>query len=242
MATDIYLLGAGIRGTLHFTNETVQALRACRSVHVLHPDGMVIDYVRHHCDDVHDLARLYEGQDVRQDVYAKIADLLVAEAQQSGPVALLVHGHPLFLVSAAEYTVSHAKQCGLVATVLPAVSSFDTLLCDLGIDYGYGIQIFDSTTMLHQGWPPNPTVPLLIFQLATTCNPLVVSTAPTGVALKPLVEFLTPVYGDDHQVRVVHSGAFLLEPTEIIGIPLSALGADSVDLERRPTLYVPPIH
>ena len=41
-----------------------------------------------------------------------------------------------------------------------------------------GKQIFDSTTLLHHGWPPNPAVPLLIFQLATTCNPLVVNTAP----------------------------------------------------------------
>jgi uncharacterized protein YabN with tetrapyrrole methylase and pyrophosphatase domain len=241
LTTDIYLLGSGIRGSLHFTNETIQALRVCRSVHVLHPDGMILDYVRQHCDDVRDLASLYHGQDVRQDVYIGIADLLVEEAQSGGPVALLVHGHPLFLVSAAEYTLSLARRRGLVTTVLPAVSSLDTLLCDLGIDYGYGVQIFDSTTLLHNAWSPNPAVPLLVFQLATTCNPLVVSTAPTGVALKPLVEVLVPVYGADHPVKVVHSGAFLLEPTEVIDLPLAALTSDSIDLERRPTLYVPPI-
>ncbi|MEV6923931.1 SAM-dependent methyltransferase [Dactylosporangium sp. NPDC051485] len=242
MTTDIYLLGSGIRGSLHFTNETVQALRTCTSVHVLHPDGMVLDYVRQQCADVRDLAHLYDGQDVRQDVYTAIANLLVEEAERRSPVAFLVHGHPLFLVSAAEYTLSLAKQRGLVTAVLPAVSSFDTLLCDLGIDYGYGVQIYDSTSLLNHGWQPNAAVPLLIFQLATTCNPLVVNTTPTGVALKPLVEFLAPIYGENHVVKIVHSGAFLVEPTETIDLPLSALVSDEIDLERRPTLYVPPAH
>jgi uncharacterized protein YabN with tetrapyrrole methylase and pyrophosphatase domain len=241
VTTDIYLLGSGIRGSLHFTNETQQALRACRSVHVLHPDSMVLEYVRQQCGDVRDLAQLYEGYDVRQDVYKRIADLLVEDAASGGPVALLVHGHPLFLVSAAEYTLSLAKRRGLVTEVLPAVSSFDTMLCDLGIDYGYGVQIFDSTTLLDHGWAPNPAVPLLVFQLATTRNPLVVNTAPTGVVLKSLAEFLAATYGEDHLVKVVHSGAFLLEPTEVIDLPLSALASDSIDLERRPTLYVPPV-
>jgi len=201
---------------------------------------MLLDYVREHCDDVRDLTHLYEGREVRQDVYTAIAELLVDEAKGGAPTALLVHGHPLFLVSAAEYTLALAKKHGLVSSVLPAVSSFDTLLCDLGIDYGYGVQIFDGTTMLDHGWIPNPAVPLLVFQLATTCNPLVVNGTPTGIAVKPLVEFLTPVYGSAHKVRVVHSGAFLLEPTEIIDVCLSELASAEIDLERRPTLYVPP--
>jgi siroheme synthase len=242
LGTNVYLLGSGIRGSLHFTNETVQALNTCRLVYVLHADVMVLDYIRKHCAEVRDLASLYEGEEVRKDVYHKISEILVDEAERGGPVALVVHGHPLFLVSAAEYTIALAKQRNLVTSVLPAVSSFDTLLCDLEIDYGYGVQIFDSTTMLDNGWVPNSAVPLLVFQLATTCNPLVVSTRPTGDGLKPLVEHLIPVYGESHLVKVVHSGAFLLEKTEIIDLRLSDIADDGIDLERRPTLYVPPVH
>lgn len=110
MSTDIYLLGAGIRGTLHFTNETLQALQASRVVYVLHPDTMVLDYVRKHCDDVRDLTAFYEGREIRQDVYCAIADRLVEEAGRGTPVAFLVHGHPLFLVSATEYTLEQAAR------------------------------------------------------------------------------------------------------------------------------------
>jgi len=241
MPTDIYLLGSGIRGTLHFTGETIQALRACRTVYVLHPDTMVLDYVRRYCGDVYDLSTLYEGREIRQDVYRAIADRLIQEAGHSGPVAFLVHGHPLFLVSATEYTLALAASKGLKTTVLAAVSSFDTLLCDLGLDYGYGVQIFDSTTMIENTWVPNPAVPLLVFQLATTGNRRVVRNRPAGPVLKPLMDFLFPVYGPSHQVRIVHSGAALLEETEVIDLRLSELTADDIDLERRPTLYVPPL-
>jgi hypothetical protein len=242
MPSDIYLLGSGIRGTLHFTNETTQALRACRAVYVLHPDCAVLDYVREYCDDVHDLHAFYDGREVRQDVYVAIADRLVEEAARSGPVAFLVHGHPLFLVSATEYTLAQAASKGLATTVLAAVSSFDTMLCDLGIDYGYGVQIFDGTTMIENTWVPNPAVPLLVFQLATTGNRRVVRDRPAGPVLKPLVDFLIPVYGASHQVQMVHSGAALLEETEITSLRLSELTADGIDLTGRPTLYVPPIH
>lgn len=241
MGTDIYLLGSGIRGSLNFTNETNQALQACHAVLVLHPDMMVLDYARRFCADVRDLSALYEGEEVRKDVYRKISELLVEEAENGGPVGLLVHGHPLFLVSATEYTLHLAKQKHLVTSVVAAVSSFDTLMCDLEIDYGYAVQLFDSTTMLDNGWLPNPEVPLLIFQLATTSNPLVVTARPNGEALKPLMDHLLPIYGGDHQVKVVHSGAFLLEQTEIIELPLAAIADDKIDLERRPTLHVPAV-
>ena len=116
------------------------------------------------------------------------------------------------------------------------------MLCDLGIDYGYGIQIFDSTTMIENSWLPNPVVPLLVFQLATTGNRRVVKDRPTGSVLQSLADFLIPVYGASHRVRIVHSSAALLEETEITDLRLSELTADEIDLTRRPTLYVPAIH
>jgi uncharacterized protein YabN with tetrapyrrole methylase and pyrophosphatase domain len=241
MSTDIYLLGSGIRGSLHFTNETNQALQVCRTVLVLHPDAMVLDYARRFCAEVRDLSDLYQGEHVRKDVYHKISRLLVDEALAGGPVALLVHGHPLFLVSAAEYTLELAAENGLTTAIVPAVSSVDTLMCDLQIDYGYAVQLFDSTTLLDNEWTPNPQVPLLIFQLATACNPYVVNERPTGAVLKPLVDHLVPIYGASHMVKVVHSGAFLLEQTEITELPLSDVADDAIDLERRPTLYVPAV-
>lgn len=237
--TSIYLLGSGIKGTLHFTVETVQALRACRRVFVLHPDQGVIESVREHCAQVEDLASLYNGQTLRDDVYHGISRRLVESALGSAPIAFLVHGHPLFLVSATEYTLDLAERHDLRVSVLPAVSSFDTLLCDLRIDYGYGVQIFDTTTLLKAGWTPNPQVPLLLFQLASTLNRAVISGDPDQEALCPLIGLLGPLYGADHRVQIVWSSAHILEASSITELPIRELATADFELWRRPTLYVP---
>lgn len=237
--TSIYLLGSGIKGALHFTVETVQALRACRRVFVLHADQGVIDSVREHCTEIEDLISLYTGQTLRDDVYRQISHRLVETALASAPVAFLVHGHPLFLVSATEYTLNLAEHHDLRVSVLPAVSSFDTLLCDLRIDYGYGVQIFDTTTLLKAGWIPNPQIPLLLFQLASTLNRTVISGDPDREVLRPLIELLAPLYGADHRAQVVWSSAHVLETSLITELPIRELATADLELWRRPTLYVP---
>ncbi|WP_280381671.1 SAM-dependent methyltransferase [Nocardia wallacei] len=237
--TSIYLLGTGIKGTLHLTIETIQALRASRRVYVLHADDAVIEHVRQYCPDVEDMAPLYEGQTVRDDVYREISRRLVDAALETRPVSFLVHGHPLFLVSATEYTLELAESKGLRVSVLPAVSSFDTLLCDLGIDYGYGVQLYDTSTMLQAGWKPNPNVPLLLFQLASTLNRAVIKDDPDLKALAPIVDLLAPIYGGDHRVQVVWSAAHALESSSINELPIDDLVNTDLQLWRRPTLYVP---
>lgn len=238
-ATSIYLLGSGIKGSLHLTVETIQALKACKRVFVLHADQGVLDAVREYCPEVTDVAALYEGKAIRHEVYREISVQLVEAARESAPVAFLVHGHPLFLVSATEYTLELAEQHDLRVSVLPAVSSFDTLLCDLRIDYGYGVQIFDTTTLLKGGWQPNPEVPLLLFQLTSTLNDRVITGEPSEQILGPLVELLAPLYGPDHEVQVVWSSAHALEPSSITATTIGQLTSAQLELWRRPTLYVP---
>ena len=240
--TSIYLLGSGIRGTLHLTAETVQALRACREVHVLHADEDVAQFVRDLGVETTDLAALYEGETVRDDVYRKVSRGLIDSALAgTGPVALLVHGNPLFLVSATEYTLELAEEHDLRVTVLPALSSFDTLLCDLKLDYGYALQMYDTTTLLTSGWAPNPHVPLLLFQLSSTLNRAVIPGDPPVDGLLRLQEFLVPIYGHDHEVDLVHSAAHALESSSIARFPLGALTSSAQDLWGRPTLHVRPV-
>lgn len=73
-------------------------------------------------------------------MYTKISELIIATAKDNGPVSFIVHGHPLFLVSASEYTLDLAEENNLSVKILPGISSFDTLMCDLKIDYGYALQ------------------------------------------------------------------------------------------------------
>jgi hypothetical protein len=239
MATSLYLLGSGITSPIHMTAETRQALGICKKVFVLHADSTVIRHIEALGPEVIDIADMYDGQIERRDVYDAIADRVVREAALTPPVAFLVHGHPLFLVSASEYMLALARQKSVEARVLPGISSFDTLMCDLRIDFGYGLQMFDTTTMLNSGWVPNPAVPMLLFQLATTLEPRVTRGSRTGTALVPIVDLLLPLYGGEHEVTLIESASGLLDASQLIRIPLAALGTDEIDLTRRPTLYVP---
>lgn len=241
-ATDLYLLGSGIRGTLNLTLETIQALQSCRVVFVLHDDLSVHDDIRVYCPDVRDLVELYRGETVRADVYRSITNLLIEEALQAPGVAFLVHGHPLFLVSATEYTLEAARSNNLRVRVLPAVSSFDTILCDLEVDYGYGLQMYDATSMIRHAWKPNPSLPMLIFQLATTLNDKIVLTEPDPGVLDSLVAYLAQTYPLDHTCIIVHSSAHLLESPNKLSVSLGDLSlTKGLELWRRPTLYVPPL-
>jgi hypothetical protein len=239
---DLYLLGSGIRGTLQFSRETIQALSSCRIAYVLHDDLMVHAYVRSLGAQVIDLAEQYTGRTERAEVYHEISRILVEEAARGPGVAFLVHGHPLFLVSATEYTLELARERALRVEMLPGVSSFDTLLCDLQVDYGYALQMYDTTTLLEHGWAPNPRVPMLLFQLSTTLNARVVEGDPDPEVLRPIVDLLAKTYGPDHRCVLVHSGAHLLETTERRDVAIAELIEHAGgELWRRPTLYVPPI-
>jgi tetrapyrrole (corrin/porphyrin) methylase-like protein len=240
--TNLYVLGSGIYSGLQLSIETIQALRISDMAFVLHDDVMVLEKIREYCSDTRSVLDLYEqGISERRLIYRAIADRVVNEAASGKTVSFVVHGHPLFLVSASEYILELARKRGLIARALPAVSSFDCILCDLGIDLGYAVQIYDPTTMLQQGILPNPNVPLLLFQLTTILNDNVVRDDPQPECLTPLVEYLKKVYPKDHPCILLHVGSHLLETGRQLELTIESLDkSKDLELWKRPTLYVPP--
>jgi uncharacterized protein YabN with tetrapyrrole methylase and pyrophosphatase domain len=239
-APEVYLLGSGIKSVLHFTVETIQALKVCRTLFVLHDDRMVHDFLKQHCSDVRDLAELYPDVGFRSEVYEKIANVVVGEAANGGSIAFLVHGHPLFLVSAAELLINLLRARNILVHLLPGVSSFDTIMCDLAIDYAYGIQIFDATTMISRGWRLNASLPALVFQIATTMNGGIQREMPAASILQPLVEHIAQSHQLHQRCAVIHSASFVLDVNEILWMPVGELTLRTdLELWRRPTLYIP---
>jgi len=239
--TDLYLLGSGIKGVLQLTVETIQALAISTEAHVLHDDPDVLEEIKNYCPKVFDLACFYSLDQSRPDIYRAISKHLIERAREKPPISFVVHGHPLFLVSASEYTVELGRQQGVAVTVMSAVSSFDTLLTDIGVDFGYGLQLFDCSTLLANSWSINSQVPTLIFQLATLLNDRVVTEEPRVQILHPLVNYLKSYFPEFHRCLVVHSSVSVLRKAEIIETTIGKLHRDyRIDLWKRPTLYIPP--
>ena len=239
---DIYFIGSGIYSVLHFTEEAKQCLRSCRKAFILHSDEMVHQFVRSLVADSFDLSSLYAEYSSRSDVYSRIAEVVIDDVSAGGPrVAIVVHGHPMFLVSAIERTIERATAQSLSCEVVPGVSSLDTIMADLRIDIGYACQLYDATTLVNRDdIVLNPTVPLLVFQAATLNNPDIVYEDPTPAILQPLQERLMTNYPPDHRCSVVYSRCHITESARVDHILLVEMcGTGSVDLWRRPTLYIP---
>lgn len=240
---NIYLLGVGINPSLQITEETKQAIRASTEALVLHPDEEVKKIIRKINPNINiqDAEEFYSGVKIRQEAYKKISEYIIKRANSGSKISFIVHGHPLFLVSATEYIIQLATENNIKTRLVPAVSSFDTLMCDLGTDYGYAVQIFDTTTLLSNNWKINPEVPLLLFQLATTNNKEVVRNEPSKEILKPIGDLLKNFYPLDHEVLLTHSSTSIFESPEVKRLKISSLSNMDISLDRRPTLYVPAI-
>jgi hypothetical protein len=120
-----------------------------------------------------------------------------------------------------------------------AVSSFDTVMADLGEDLGYAVQLFDATTLLQGDYALNPKVPALIFQIANTLSPQVQRGDPPPALLRPLRDHLRRFYPAASTCKIVQSSSVPWEASEVRTLALDALGEEPLDLWRRPTLYLP---
>ena len=241
MQSTLFILGAGVYSHLQLTLETVQALRSCQTVFVLHSDSRVIDSIGEYCNDVRSLFDLYEDRNQkRMDIYKRIADRVVEVASNNSRTAFLVFGHPFFLVSACEYAAERGRGAGFNVRTLPAISTFDTLLTDLQHDLGYAVQIYCAQNLVRNEFVIDARVPLLLFQLTQFENEYLIDHKPQPPVFEPLVTYLLRYFPADHNCTMVHSAAHLLEKAKFIEFPLSHLcERDDLMLELRPTLYLP---
>lgn len=234
----LYIVGLGVCGRLHVTPEVQQVLGSVRRAYVLMDDPDLLHFVGRFTDVV-DAADFYPAEGVRADVYARISEAVIAHAVEGHRTAFVVQGHPLFLVSASERMLATAEQSGVRATVLPAVSSFDTIMADLGEDLGYAAQLFDATTMIRTKIVVNPGVPCLVFQIANTLRDEIQRGDLPSKILAPLQQYLLGFYEASRVCKLVVSSTSPLRRAEILKVTLGELAAAEVELWKRPTLYIP---
>lgn len=138
----VTIVGLGPGGAGHVTTETVAAIAAVPEAQRFvrtrrHPSAHVVGGATSF-DDV------YEAADTFADVYAEIADRLVAAAVEHGDVLYAVPGSPLVL----ERTVATLRADPRIeVVVLPAVSFLDLAWARLGIDpVEAGVRLVDGHT------------------------------------------------------------------------------------------------
>lgn len=237
----IYLMGAGIYSSLHLTIETIQAIKVCGTIYVLHDDINVLNKIKEINNNVIDCIEFYNSSTtkIRSDIYDSISDKIIENSLNTNePIGFIVHGHPLFLVSASERLIEKAEKHSILVRTLAAVSSIDTLLVDLQIDFGYACQIYDSTFFCNNNINFEPKVPLILFQLSTLNNPNVVKGHVSTSVLLPLYNKLIKHYHETHNIKIIHSASHLLEKSTILDLSLKDIISTDLNISNRPTMYI----
>ena len=179
------------------------------------------------------------GKDLA-DTYREIVDRILAPVRRGAAVCAAFYGHPGVGASSGHAAVRQARAEGHAARMLPGVSAEDCLFADLGLDpLAEGCQSFEATHFLVRRRRPDPTVPLILWQIG-----VIGATAYRREALwnrdglAALAEALCEEYPPGHE-GVVYEAAMLpvCAPT-ILRVPLAEL--PSAPVTTASTLYVPP--
>ncbi len=239
-ATDVYIIGLGIKPIQHLTLEAASAMRACRTVFTVDHGFGVLDYIRKLGPRVVDLIPEYKEGRHRLDTYQHMAAKVIDQALRDPPVALAVYGHPQWLVFPSELVSDAARHLGLNVTAIAGISSIDTLVLELGIDpAAEGMQIFEATGMVVNKMPITPTVPCVILQADAFNNELFSTTRQKSERYTALIEYLATFYPMDHKLLSVYSATHALMNPITIAFPLRNLAEVFARETVSGTLFIP---
>lgn len=238
----LYAIGLGLDARAHLTPEAMRAVRSCVEIFVLAPDASAVSLVRELNPSAHvvDCQKFYRNRRRRPAVYDSIAEAVLQACTKYTDTALVVYGHPMFLVSAVETLLEGAREIGVPTKVIPGVSSLDMVMADLQLDVGYGVTVADATLLLKSGLRLDTRLPLLVFQIANVGSDRVERGAIPRDRLVEVLNHLQETYPDDHDCILVVSQKSLLDDGYMLRSTLEELKHDrTVRLEDRPTLFLP---
>jgi tetrapyrrole methylase family protein / MazG family protein len=173
----------------------------------------------------HSFDALYEQHTSFDELYADIAQQVVALGHQEGGVVYAVPGDPGMGEATVGLIVAEAEAQGLRTRLLAGVSFLEPTCHALGCDPFDGLQICDATSLARRCHPPlDPDVPALVVQvynrqMAAECKLT-----------------LTNLYPDEHPVHLVcHAG---LDDQQVREMPLYELDRQE-DLDHLSSVYLP---
>ena len=239
---DIGIVGIGIVGTHQLTREAEEVIRRCKRTFVINSGYGVAEYLETLSPKVIQLGTLYEPGRNRLPTYRRMAAEVVSAAVADSPVCLATYGHPWVYCYPTTLITRAAPRLGLHVEVFPGISSFDTLLVDLGTDIAFnGVQMYEATDLLLRRRPIQNDVTCIIWQPTIFGDPTYPTEPYTAEQFKPLQEYLLRFYPADQEAALVMTKTFPLTRSVVQRLRLCDLAAE---LERAPhvgTLYIPAV-
>ena len=174
---------------------------------------------------VNSFDELYESVPAFEQVYAAIAERVLALGQRPEGVVYAVPGHPAIGEATVGLIRAEAARLGLPVRLVAGLSFVEPALAALAVDALPNLQIADALELAARHHPPfQPDAPALVAQLY--------STAIAGDVKLTLMN----QYPDEHQVALVHAAGTADERVE--WLPLYEVDR-SAHIAHLTALYVP---
>lgn len=160
MPKELYLLGLGVKPSLHATVEVLQAAGDCEAVYVQGLDGRQEEFLRRFCRPGA-LKRVEAAADE-----AEAAERILRRAEKGGAAAFATPGHPFYWNGVAARLLEGCAGRGLAWRTFGSVSPMGVAIAELGVTLGttiYGLQSFDYAALAARRVRINAAWPLVVY-------------------------------------------------------------------------------
>jgi uncharacterized protein YabN with tetrapyrrole methylase and pyrophosphatase domain len=201
-------------------------------------DPIAAAWIQRASPNARSLDTFYEPGKERRHIYAAISDEIVARVRTGIDLCAVFYGHPGVFAWAGHDAIGRLRAEGFRARMLPAVSSMDCLVADLGLDPApNGCQSYEATDFLVRRRTIDTGALLILWQIgfigAWHYEPV-----PSMRALPLLVERLLQLYPADHETILYEASPYPVSEPIVQRLPLASLCEG--DVSPIATLAVPP--
>ena len=240
LQTDITIAGLPIGHLERITPETVKVLKSARVILDLTGNPSLM---KKFCARVINLDDVYWTGEVDEEVYTRIANIVLDQAKDGPGVALVVDGHPGIYQDLTWDIRDRGRRRGLKVVILPAISFLDLMIafCDLKVDAS-GLLLLDATSIVAYGYDLYPHVDTLVLQIGWFGTSLLVDIEEHKKGrFDPLVKYLCKYYPENHVVRLIRAPVSADEKPTIIKTKLSSLDRFHKKITTDMTMLIPAI-
>lgn len=243
-AADITIVGAGLLATRHLGPAADDVLRSARVV-------FCSSYNRGIAERVGALnpqasVRFSEENEYalgmyRPDMYRRMANAVV-EAARAGPgVVLLAPGSAMVVDLVAQFVLEGARDAGLRVSVLPGISSIESVLAEVEYDVSGGLQVVLAQKLVLHRRELDSTMASIVLQPAYFDTLFFAGAPRSGPGrFDALERQLARTLSPDAPMALVITPTDLGETPSVFWFRLRSLGQLYRALSPRHTLFIPP--
>ena len=219
----ITIVGLGPSGYSQLSTGAYRVIRSAPVLFVRTARHPVLDELASEGISFESMDYLYESSGTFEEVYARIADRILCEAQDRGEVVYAVPGHPLVGERSVGILMREARKRGVDVRIVGSESFIEASLEALGFGFAEGLKIIDAMSMDEVS--PSTDVGNLIYQVYDRA-------IASDVKL-----MLMEQYPDEFEITIITGAG--TDNQRVETVPLYNL--DRCDCDHLTTVYLPPL-